>query len=216
MPSRRNCNADSEWDQRLGQKSPFWRVHVPMKFLFKAVSYWTVISSLPAYLQKTGFKGWGRFMNSFKRVAMCAALGLALTVSAGCSGNIALIGRPALQLDQEEIFAEIEWVDTSSRQMHLRPENSGSRVVGYSADARVLYQGREYLDRPIGKGRQGLHATEAGLSGRLLYKFDPGPGKRSGSESESERYFESRERNTDRRWKGGAGRLPAQFLRNAR
>jgi hypothetical protein len=80
-------------------------------------------------------------MNRFNRAASCAVVGLALTVSAGCSDNIALIGRPALQLDQEEIFAEIERVDSSSRQIHLRPDDSRSRVVGYSADARVLYRG---------------------------------------------------------------------------
>jgi hypothetical protein len=71
-------------------------------------------------------------------------LSLALTVSVGCSDNIALVGRPPLQLDQEEIFAEIDRVDTSSRQIHLRQDDGRNRVVGYSADARVLYRGREY------------------------------------------------------------------------
>ncbi len=91
-------------------------------------------------------------MNPFNRAASCAVLGLALTVSAGCSDNIALIGRPALQLDPEEIFAEIDRVDISSRQIHLRPENSRDRVVGYSTDARVLYQGREYSIAQLEKG----------------------------------------------------------------
>jgi hypothetical protein len=71
-------------------------------------------------------------------------LGLALTVSVGCSDNIALVGRPTLQLDQDELFAEIDRVDTSSRKIHLRPDDSRNRVVGFSADARVLYHGREY------------------------------------------------------------------------
>jgi hypothetical protein len=71
-------------------------------------------------------------------------LAVALTAGVGCSDNIALIGRPTLQLDQEEIFAEIDRVDTAARTLHLRPEDSRSRVVGYSADARVLYRGREY------------------------------------------------------------------------
>jgi hypothetical protein len=83
-------------------------------------------------------------MNRFNRTASYVVLGLALTVSVGCSDNIALVGRPTLQLDEEEIFADIDRVDTSSRTIHLRPENSGNRVVGYSADARVLYRGREY------------------------------------------------------------------------
>jgi hypothetical protein len=83
-------------------------------------------------------------VNRFNRAASRVVLGLALTVSAGCSDNIALVGRPTLQLDQDELFAEIDRVDTSSRQIHLRPDDSRNRVVGYSADARVLYHGREY------------------------------------------------------------------------
>jgi hypothetical protein len=83
-------------------------------------------------------------MNSINRAAAGLTLGLVLTVGVGCSGNIALLGRPTLQLDQEEIFAEIDRVDTGSRQLHLRPDDSRDRVVGYSADARVLYRGREY------------------------------------------------------------------------
>jgi hypothetical protein len=65
-------------------------------------------------------------VNRFNRAASCVVLGLALSASVGCSDNIALVGRPTLQLDQDEIFAEIV------------------RVVGYSADARVLYHDREY------------------------------------------------------------------------
>jgi hypothetical protein len=83
-------------------------------------------------------------VNPFNRAASCAVLGLALTVSVGCSDNIALVGRPTLQLDQDELFAEIDRVDTSSREIHLRPDDSRNRVVGYSTDARVLYHGREY------------------------------------------------------------------------
>ena len=83
-------------------------------------------------------------MNPINRAAAGLTLGLALTVGVGCSDNIALVGRPTLQLDQEEIFAEIHRVDTGSRQLHLRPDNSRDRVVGYSVDARVLYRGREY------------------------------------------------------------------------
>ena len=84
-------------------------------------------------------------MNRFNRAASCVVVGLTLTVSAGCSDNIALVGRPTLQLDQDdEIFAEIVRINTSSREIYLRPDDSGNRVVGYSADARVLYHGREY------------------------------------------------------------------------
>jgi hypothetical protein len=83
-------------------------------------------------------------VNRFNRAASCVVLGLALTVSVGCSDNIALVGRPTLQLDQDEIFAEVDRVDISSREIHLRPDDGRNRVVGYSADARVLYHGREY------------------------------------------------------------------------
>jgi len=83
-------------------------------------------------------------MNLFNRVASSVVVGLALTMSAGCTDNIALVGRPTLQLDQDELFAEIDRVDTSSRQIHLRLEDSRNRVVGYSADARAIYHGREY------------------------------------------------------------------------
>ena len=82
-------------------------------------------------------------MNSINRAASCLVLAVALTSAVGCSNNFALIGRPTLQLEQEEIFAEIDRVDTASRLLHVRPEDSGNRVVSYSADARVLYQGRE-------------------------------------------------------------------------
>lgn len=83
-------------------------------------------------------------MKPFHRVASSLVLGLALTVSAGCSDNIALVGRPTLQLDQDELFAEIDRVDTSSREIHLRPNDSRKRVVGYSAEARAVYRGRDY------------------------------------------------------------------------
>jgi hypothetical protein len=83
-------------------------------------------------------------VNRFNHTASCVVVGLMLTVSVGCSDNIALVGRPTLQLDQDEIFAEIVRVNTSSREIHLRPDDSRNRVVGYSADTRVLYHGREY------------------------------------------------------------------------
>ncbi len=83
-------------------------------------------------------------MNLINRAASRLALALALTASAGCEGNIGLVGRPTLELGQDEFVAEVERLDTSSREIHLRPNNSRTRVVGYSADARVVYRGREY------------------------------------------------------------------------
>jgi hypothetical protein len=84
-------------------------------------------------------------MNLINRAASGLTLALALTVSAGCSdNNIALVGRPALELDHDEFMATVERLDTLSREIHLRPNDSRSRVVGYTADARVLYRGHEY------------------------------------------------------------------------
>jgi hypothetical protein len=82
-------------------------------------------------------------MNPINRAAFGLTLVLALTASAGCEG-IALLGRPALELGQDEFVAEVERLDTSSREIHLRPNDSRIRVVGYSADARAIYRGREY------------------------------------------------------------------------
>ena len=83
-------------------------------------------------------------MKLFKRAALGLTLALSLTAISGCSDNIALVGRSTLELDQDEFFAEIDRLDTSSREIHLRPNDSRKRVIGYSADARVLYRGREY------------------------------------------------------------------------
>lgn len=91
-------------------------------------------------------------MNLINRWIASLTLAMALTLTSGCMENIALIGRPTLQLDQEEIFAEIARVDTRSRQLHLRPEDSRDRMVGYSADARVLYRGREYSIAQLASG----------------------------------------------------------------
>jgi hypothetical protein len=83
-------------------------------------------------------------MNLFNRATLGLTLALALTAIAGCSDNIALVGRPTLELGQDEFVAEVERLDISSREIHLRPNNSRTRVVGYSTDARVMYRGREY------------------------------------------------------------------------
>lgn len=83
-------------------------------------------------------------MNLLSRAASGLTLAVALTAVPGCSDNIALVGRPTLELGQDEFVAEVERLDTSSREIHLRPNNSRTRVVGYRADARVLFRGREY------------------------------------------------------------------------
>jgi len=83
-------------------------------------------------------------MYLINRAAAGITLAMALTLTIGCMENIALVGRPTLQLEPEEIFAEIARVDSRSRQLHLRSESNRDRAVGYSADARVLYRGRDY------------------------------------------------------------------------
>jgi len=83
-------------------------------------------------------------MNLFNRAALGLTLALAATAIAGCSDNVALVGRPTLELGQDEFVAEVERLDTSSKEIHLRPNNSRNRVVGYTADARVVSRGREY------------------------------------------------------------------------
>ena len=91
-------------------------------------------------------------MKRIYRTVIGVAFGTALTLFTGCSGNIALVGRPTLQLDQEEIFAEILRVDTGSREIYLRPDDGRDRVVGYSADARVIYRGRAYPITQLASG----------------------------------------------------------------
>jgi hypothetical protein len=89
-------------------------------------------------------------MNPINRAASGFALVFALTVFAGCSdNNIALVGRDTLpgretQPVPDEIVATVERLDTSSREIHLRATDSRTRVVGYTADAQVVYRGREY------------------------------------------------------------------------
>jgi len=91
-------------------------------------------------------------VNRIYRTVIGVAFGTALTVCAGCSGNIALVGRPTLQLDQEEIFAEIVRIDTGSREIYLRPDDGLDRVINYSADAHVIYRGQAYPITQLASG----------------------------------------------------------------
>ena len=89
-------------------------------------------------------------MNLFNHAASGLALGVALTALAGCSGNnFALVGRDTLpasasQTVPDEFVGTVERVNTGSREINLRPNDGGTRVVGYSTDTRVMYRGREY------------------------------------------------------------------------
>jgi hypothetical protein len=48
------------------------------------------------------------------------------------------------QPDQRDLVAEVERVDTSPREIHLRENSGRTSVVGYDASTRVIYRGREY------------------------------------------------------------------------
>lgn len=72
-----------------------------------------------------------------------AALALALLVSAGCE-SVALVGRDPLPLEPAEVVAQVERLDTRLSEVHLRPNNGPTRVVGYHAGTRVLRAGRDY------------------------------------------------------------------------
>jgi len=83
-------------------------------------------------------------MNLFNRAAASLTFAMTLTLSAGCMENIALVGRPSLEEGREDIVGEVARLDTSSRQIYLRATESRTPVVGYSANAQVLYRGRDY------------------------------------------------------------------------
>jgi len=89
-------------------------------------------------------------MTCIDRTALGLTLALALTAIAGCSdNNFALVGRDTLpdrtsQAVPDEIVARVEQVYAASREIHLRPNDGRTRVVGYSTDTRVMYRGREY------------------------------------------------------------------------
>ena len=83
-------------------------------------------------------------MNLINLAAAGLTLALALTLATGCMENIALVGRPTLEEGQEDIVGEVARLDTSARQIHLRATDSRTRVVGYSANAQVVYRGRDY------------------------------------------------------------------------
>lgn len=67
---------------------------------------------------------------------------LALFGVAGCE-RVALVGREPLKLEPVEVVAEVERVDSRSKQIHLRPNSKGIGVVSYGDDTRVIYRGRE-------------------------------------------------------------------------
>ena len=58
-------------------------------------------------------------MTRINRAALGLTLAVALTAIAGCSDNIALVGRPTLELGQDEFVAEVDRLDSSSREIFI-------------------------------------------------------------------------------------------------
>jgi len=77
-------------------------------------------------------------------------LGLALltiAAAAGCGENIAVIHRPAPEVNGEEITGEITGIDRTQNEIYLRAtdgRSNPSRTVRYDANTQVIYQGRDY------------------------------------------------------------------------
>jgi len=78
------------------------------------------------------------------RAMSIVALAMPLIGIASCMENIALIGRPTIAEGESDVRAEVERIDRDSRRLYLRPDKGERRVIAYSADAHVLYRGREY------------------------------------------------------------------------
>jgi len=62
----------------------------------------------------------------------------------GCMENIALIGRPSIAEEQNDVQGEVERLDAAARRIYLRSTDGGRPVIVYSDDAKVLLRGREY------------------------------------------------------------------------
>lgn len=81
-----------------------------------------------------------------KILAVCGLV--ALLSSAACE-NIALIKRPAPQLDGDEIVGEITGIDSRLKQIYLRsgeqvPSRTSTHTVRFDDNTQVRYRGREY------------------------------------------------------------------------
>ena len=70
------------------------------------------------------------------------------------------------QPDQRDLVAEVERVDTSPREIHLRENNGRTSVVGYDASTRVIYRGREYSVNQLEAGDIVAVELKGGLLGK--------------------------------------------------
>jgi hypothetical protein len=91
-------------------------------------------------------------MEPIRSAVLVLALGMLAMGIPGCMENIALIGRPTIEEGQSDVVGEVDRVDLSSRRIYLHPNSGDRRVVPFSADAQVLYRGREY---PMGRLKPG-------------------------------------------------------------
>jgi hypothetical protein len=70
------------------------------------------------------------------------------------------------QPDQRDLVAEVERVDTSPREIHLRENSGRTSVVGYDASTRVIYRGREYSVNQLEAGDIVAVELKSGLLGK--------------------------------------------------
>lgn len=86
-------------------------------------------------------------MNVFSRAAAGLTMVLAVTVSTGCMENIALVGRPTLQLDQDEaspgarmqtLDGRVEQLDFQRRSFQIRDQSRELVIVSLSSNAERL------------------------------------------------------------------------------
>lgn len=90
-------------------------------------------------------------MKPRKPVVLSLILAGAMTTAAGCGDtNTALVGRDTLpgratlQAVQNDTLRTVEWVDSTTKEIHLRGSPGHPGVVTFSAETRVMYLGRIY------------------------------------------------------------------------
>ena len=87
-----------------------------------------------------------------RRSLVALGLGALLMGVSSCTENIALIGRPTIPEGQPDVVGTVERIDTAARRIDLRLSGGERRSIGYTADAQVLEQGREYPITKLARG----------------------------------------------------------------
>jgi hypothetical protein len=83
----------------------------------------------------------------------------------GCVGPLWEGPAPG-QADRRDLVAEVERVDSSSREIHLRENNGRTSTVGYDASTRIIYGGREYSVNQLEAGDIVAVELKRGLLGK--------------------------------------------------